>query len=261
MPELRELMHQVVDAGARNWQIQLTVAMGNAADNPELLLQPYQVLELMPLLAELHEEAMELGVVLQPANSIGYFGPYEHRWRVVDEALGHWQGCAAGQTSIGIEADGTIKGCPSLPTTAYSGGNVRQMTIEQMWELSDSLRFARDRTVDDLWGFCRTCYYADVCRAGCTWTTHVLFGRAGNNPYCHYRALEPRQGRIAGARGKGRGCVGAAIRLRSVQSHRGTAQWGRWAANHRRSAAGCDRPEPATKAGIHADCPCALPWM
>ncbi|HYP51898.1 MAG TPA: hypothetical protein VEQ42_00055, partial [Pyrinomonadaceae bacterium] len=46
------------------------------------------------------------------------------------------------------------------------------------------------RTQDDLWGFCRTCYYADTCRAGCTWTTQVLFGRAGNNPFCHHRVLE-----------------------------------------------------------------------
>jgi hypothetical protein len=26
--------------------------------------------------------------------------------------------------------------------------------------------------------------------AGCTWTSHVFFGRPGNNPYCHHRALE-----------------------------------------------------------------------
>jgi hypothetical protein len=29
-----------------------------------------------------------------------------------------------------------------------------------------------------------------VCRAGCTWTGSVLFGKPGNNPYCHHRALE-----------------------------------------------------------------------
>jgi hypothetical protein len=29
-----------------------------------------------------------------------------------------------------------------------------------------------------------------VCKAGCTWTGHVLFGRRGNNPICHHRALE-----------------------------------------------------------------------
>jgi hypothetical protein len=44
--------------------------------------------------------------------------------------------------------------------------------------------------VNDLWGFCRTCYYADVCLGGCTWTSHSLLGRAGNNPYCHHRVIE-----------------------------------------------------------------------
>jgi hypothetical protein len=44
------------------------------------------------------------------------------------------------------------------------------------------------RTVEDLWGFCRTCPYAEDCLAGCTFTSHAFFGRPGNNPYCHYRA-------------------------------------------------------------------------
>ena len=35
-----------------------------------------------------------------------------------------------------------------------------------------------------------TCYYADVCTAGCTWTSEALFGKPGNNPMCHHRALE-----------------------------------------------------------------------
>ena len=63
-------------------------------------------------------------------------------------------------------------------------------TIREIWDTTAELRFTRDRTADALWGYCRTCYYADVCRAGCTWTAHVLFGKAGNNPYCHHRALE-----------------------------------------------------------------------
>jgi hypothetical protein len=62
--------------------------------------------------------------------------------------------------------------------------------LRDIWERSAPLRFNRDRTVADLWGFCRTCYYADECRAGCTWTAFTLFGRAGNNPMCHHRALE-----------------------------------------------------------------------
>ena len=190
LPHLRELLHRIAAAGARSWQIQLTVAMGNAVDHDEVLMQPYQILELMPHLAELFEEAHDLGVALIPGNNIGYFGPYEHRWRSPNVEYGHFQGCVAGHVSLGIEADGTIKGCPSLATADYAGGNVRDMTIEDIWNHSAQLRFTRDRTVDDLWGFCRSCYYNDVCRAGCTWTGHTLLGRAGNNPYCHFRALE-----------------------------------------------------------------------
>ena len=30
---------------------------------------------------------------------------------------------------------------------------------------------------------------AAPCRGGCSWTVHFFFGRRGNNPYCHHRAL------------------------------------------------------------------------
>jgi MoaA/NifB/PqqE/SkfB family radical SAM enzyme len=117
IPQLRELMNLFIESGARNWQVQLTVAMGRAADHPELLLQPYELLELMPLLAELYQEGIDRGFLMQPGNNIGYFGPYEHLWRGSGDERVHWTGCNAGQNSLGIEADGTIKGCPSLATT------------------------------------------------------------------------------------------------------------------------------------------------
>ena len=33
----------------------------------------------------------------------------------------HWQGCAAGEGTVGLEADGKIKGCPSLPSDRWNG--------------------------------------------------------------------------------------------------------------------------------------------
>jgi Y-X(10)_GDL-associated radical SAM protein len=190
IPQLRELMNLFIAAGAKHWQIQLTVAMGRAADNPELLLQPYEMLELMPLLAELYEEGADRGLLLQPGNNIGYFGPYESVWRGSGDDRVYWTSCNAGENTIGIEADGTIKGCPSLPTSPYAGGNIRDLSLKNIWSQTDQLSINRGRTSEELWGYCGSCYYADVCKAGCTWTTHVLFGRAGNNPYCHHRALE-----------------------------------------------------------------------
>ncbi len=190
MNELPELMEIVLATGAKQWQIQLTVAMGNAVDNDHLLLQPYKLLELMPLLAKLYVEAASRGLLMTMGNNIGYFGPYEHLWRGFGDERVHWTGCSAGQTVLALEADGTVKGCPSLATVGFAGGNVRDLSLEQIWASSPEIHFGRLRSVEDLWGFCRSCYYADVCRGGCTWTSHSLLGRPGNNPYCHYRALE-----------------------------------------------------------------------
>jgi len=190
IPQLPELMDTIICAGAKQWQIQITVAMGNAVDNPDLLLQPHRVLELMPVLARLYNEGAERGLLLVTGNNIGYFGPYEHIWRGFGDERVHWSGCSAGHTGLALEADGTVKGCPSLATVGFAGGNVRDLTLEHIWNHSHEIHFGRLRSIGDLWGFCRTCYYAEVCRGGCTWTSHSLLGKPGNNPYCHYRALE-----------------------------------------------------------------------
>ncbi len=101
----------------------------------------------------------------------------------------HFHGCNAGDTVMGIEADGTIKSCPGLPSP-YAGGNIRERRLRDIWENAEPMAFNRRRTVEDLWGYCRSCYYAETCLAGCTWTAHALMGRAGNNPMCHHRALD-----------------------------------------------------------------------
>lgn len=192
MRELPEVLETIISLGARAWQIQLTVAMGRAADAPDVLLQPDDLLELFPLLARLKRRCDEAGVALWPGNNIGYFGPFESVLRG-GTARGHAASCGAGCTTLGIEANGAIKGCPSLHTVPWTGGNIRDASLQDIWERSAPLRYTRDRTVDDLWGYCRTCYYADVCRAGCTWTGFSLFGKPGNNPLCHHRALEMRR--------------------------------------------------------------------
>ena len=191
MPELPALANLLVDIGSTAWQIQLTVAMGRGADRPGLLPQPYDLLDLFPLLVWIKQTTLDPnGVQLFPGNNIGYFGPYEQHLRYGGDRGAHWAGCSAGKWSIGLEADGKIKGCPSLPSTKYTGGNIRDMKLADVIAHTAELRYVRERTVDDLWGFCRTCYYADVCKAGCTWTSHCLLDRPGNNPYCIHRALD-----------------------------------------------------------------------
>ncbi len=189
MHELPEVLELIIAHGAHSWQVQLTVAMGRAADEPDVLLQPYDLLALFPLIDQLKDRCDQAGVRLWPGNNLGYFGPYEHKLRGTMPS-GHLASCGAGRSTLGIEADGSVKGCPSLPTEAWVGGNVRDASLRDIWERAEPLRYTRDRTQKDLWGYCGECYYADTCRAGCTWTGFVLFGKPGNNPYCHHRALE-----------------------------------------------------------------------
>jgi radical SAM protein with 4Fe4S-binding SPASM domain len=198
---LRETAATLRGREVQAWQVQLTGPMGRAADHPEWILEPWRVVDVIEALADIQREATEeyragraafFNVV--PNNNIGYFGPYEQMIRSrPDSPEANFQGCIAGIFGMGIESDGTVKGCPTLPTAAYGGGNVREMKLEDLWEKSDVIRFARDRTTDELWGFCKTCYYADVCRAGCSWTVHTTLGRRGNNPFCYHRVTELRK--------------------------------------------------------------------
>ncbi|HJL40372.1 MAG TPA: radical SAM protein [Myxococcales bacterium LLY-WYZ-16_1] len=193
--ELPQIYRQIRDAGARAWQLQLTVPMGNAADQWKMLLQPHELLDLYPMLAYLTLRGQREGVQIQPGNNIGYYGPYERliRGRGKDDPFAFWTGCQAGLRVLGIEADGKIKGCPSLPTSAYTGGNIRERKLRDIVahtsELTFNLTAGTERATDHMWGFCKTCEYASLCRGGCSWTSHVFFGKRGNNPYCHHRAL------------------------------------------------------------------------
>nr|MCH9684232.1 SPASM domain-containing protein [Deltaproteobacteria bacterium] len=190
LPLIFQLLH---DAGVRSWQVQMTVPMGNAADRPELLLQPWELLDVFPVIHHLWLRGAESLPYVYPGNNIGYFGPYERRFRAVEGhgpiEEGFWTGSMGGVLTLGIEADGTIKADPSLPTDDYAGGNIREKSLREIVFESNELTFNDEFGTQHLWGFCNDCEFSEVCRGGDTWTAHVFFDRDGNNPYCHHRAL------------------------------------------------------------------------
>jgi radical SAM protein with 4Fe4S-binding SPASM domain len=137
----------------------------------------------------LKQRAFDDGIVILPGNNLGYFGPEEALLRSSEpNAKDHWHGCQAGRFVLGIESDGAVKGCPSLQTAHYVGGKLRDTPLAEIWQRAPELAFTRERSVNDLWGFCRTCSFAEPCLGGCSFTAHALFGKPGNNPLCHYRA-------------------------------------------------------------------------
>ena len=192
-PDMPELLERLAAEGIWGWQIQFTMAHGNAADNVELLVQPYELPEIFEMIDGLLDRCRELGVHLWPANNVGYFGPLERKLRGVLMPGKHYPGCKAGVRSIALESNGIVKNCPSMGGQENVGGSWREHGLRAIWERSAQLGYIRHRTLDDLWGFCRACYYADVCMGGCTATSEPLLGRPGNNPYCLHRALTLRE--------------------------------------------------------------------
>ena len=54
----------------------------------------------------------------------------------------------------------------------------------EIWRRAPELAFARARTVDDLWGFCRTCPFGATCLGGCSFTAHTSVSRVTARPPC-----------------------------------------------------------------------------
>ena len=196
---LEETADLLYAAGARQWRPQLTVPMGRAADHPEWILEPWQILDVLDQLAAIQIRYAERGHAegLRPeqffgvtiGNNLGYYSPHEVLLRSrPGHTADYWKGCRAGRVTMSIESNGTIKPCPSLPTAPYTGGNIRDLDLEQIWNTTPAMRFTQDRTTDELWGFCATCEYRETCMAGCSFTAHCTLGRRGNMPFCYHRA-------------------------------------------------------------------------
>lgn len=191
-PELPQLYERLRDAGISLWQIQLTSPMGNAADRSWLFLQPSELEDVYRMLARVGMRVSEEGALtLLPGNNIGYFGPYDHQ--IFASMNGRsWMGCIAGLATLGIHADGSVKGCPTLPSE-YIGGNVREQPLSDILEsreLTFNTSAGTPEGLSHLHGFCGGCTHRAQCRGGCSQTATVIMGKRGDNPFCHHRAHE-----------------------------------------------------------------------
>jgi len=198
LPELSALRAFLREHGVERWQLQFATPTGNMSDNQSLMVAPSDYLTAVPLIAEMCADD-ELPVVY-PSHNVGYFGPHEEKLRRQQSKLPVWTGCTAGCSVIGIESNGNVKGCLSLPSACngvdeFIEGNLRDKSLREIWEGKDAFAYNRQFTVERLGGFCRTCPYGEICRGGCTWTTWAGHGPVRDNPYCYFRQLEEQKAR------------------------------------------------------------------
>jgi len=179
----------LAEHGVFGWQVQIATPTGNLADNVELVLPPEDLLWLVPEIAGLRQAGSPPRV--DPADDIGYYGRHEQDLRGQSE-LPFWIGCRAGCQVIGIESNGNVKGCLSLPSSRnaedrFVEGNLRRERLEAIWRRPGGFAYNRDFDEGQLRGFCAVCRYRLFCRGGCSWAAFGNTGDRFDNPYCFYR--------------------------------------------------------------------------
>ncbi len=200
LPELFAVRELLKEHGVRTWQLQLGNPTGNMEDHKDLVIYPEDILEVVPMVAKLR--AMPGYPKAYVGDNLGYFGEYEADLRDQDGLIPFWIGCRAGCSVVGIESNGNIKGCLSLPSAknnvdAFVEGNIRERPFREIWNDPDNFAYNRKFKVDDLVGFCRTCEYAEVCRGGCAWTAFAHTGTRYEFTYCYHRLVElQKQGKL-----------------------------------------------------------------
>lgn len=203
--ELEQLRTLLCEHGVMRWQLQFATATGNMADERGLLMEPADLLQAVPLIARLCRDDHLPKVYA--GHDVGYFGEPEESLRDQTAVVPYWTGCLAGMHVIGIESNGNIKGCLSLPSAlngvdAFVEGNIRQTPLREIWSRKGAFSYCRDFKVESLGGFCRTCEYNDICRGGCTWTCYAEQGFVRDNRYCYFRQLSLEQAGESGSQPK-----------------------------------------------------------
>jgi radical SAM protein with 4Fe4S-binding SPASM domain len=191
MRQLRELRDFVKARGAFSMQVQLATPSGNMGQHRDLVIDPADLLWLVPELSALCKENTRKFFVVA-ADDIGYYGKPEQLLRDDGGELPFWIGCRAGCQVVGIESGGNVKGCLSLPSSMHGEarfveGNLRDGSLAEIWSAPGAFAYNRDDGKARLTGFCAVCRYKEFCRGGCTWTVYCHAQNGGEgNPFCFY---------------------------------------------------------------------------
>ena len=185
LDELDQIRDILVDVGCPQWRIQMTTSTGRMKEHGNLVMSMDNFPRFIDKVLELKQDKQ---IDIDVGENIGYYGCKGTQLMDGDPYFG----CFAGTRGVGIESDGKIKGCLSMPEE-FVEGNIRDSSFTEIWNNPDNFAYNRKFTRDTAEGFCHECKYLPLCRAGCATTAVSATGSRGNNPYCIYR-LEHEQG-------------------------------------------------------------------
>lgn len=169
--ELNKIKEMLLDQNIA-WQIQMAIPIGRFPRELTISREEFYTVALFIAINVKKYSYKRLPVI--GAHCFGHFSRF-----IPNLGLDPWIGCQAGISVLGIQSNGNIKGCLTLPDE-FIGGNIRRQ------ELKTILERIRARQIQ-LKGYCIDCNLANSCRGGCVGTSYAL--KEFDEPYC-LRAIE-----------------------------------------------------------------------
>jgi radical SAM protein with 4Fe4S-binding SPASM domain len=185
LAELDDIRNILIAEGCRTWRVQMTTNTGRMQGLADMVLS----LDNYPrLIDKMIEFKRSNTITVDVGENIGYYGA---KASALLDGFPYF-GCYAGTRVAGIESNGNVKGCLSMPEE-FVEGNIRSSSFTEIWNDPDKFSYNRRFTRDTAKGFCHQCRYLPLCRGGCATTSVSQSGCRADNPYCMYR-LEVDQG-------------------------------------------------------------------
>jgi len=184
LDDLENLHRHLVDWQVTDWQIQLVHPMGNATGHHDEV--SISAIEIGTLTGFIRKKRMEQKIRIFAGDNIGYYDENEMYLRNAPGTICAWNGCHAGLSVIGIDSDGDVKGCESLYSKKFVEGNLRNESIEAIWNDPERFSYNRKFRTEFLNGNCKGCENGVICRGGCRASNYFINGDFYNNYYCNY---------------------------------------------------------------------------
>lgn len=161
------------------WQLQACSPMGNASSG--ILSTEIDFRRVIRFVEE-HIASSDFAIGI--ADNIGYYTESEGTLRGNTSGRAVFLGCCAGLSNIGIDSVGNVRGCESMYDEAFIEGNLRERSLDDIWNDPGAFSYNRQFTPDLLEGACRECGYADRCAAGCRSYNYFTHGKLYASPCC-----------------------------------------------------------------------------
>ncbi|MFX1277562.1 MAG: radical SAM protein [Promethearchaeota archaeon] len=154
------------------WQIQIALPIGRFPRDLVISEEQFYTLALFIAINVKKYTYKRLPVI--GGHCMGHFSRF-----IPNLGLIPWIGCQAGNSVLGIQSNGNIKGCLTLPDK-FIEGNIREKSLK---EIIETIKMRKKHLIS----YCIRCDLLDECKGGCLGTMYAL--QYKDIPYC-LRAIE-----------------------------------------------------------------------